>query len=88
MKYGYDGISNDQLIKNYKISDNKIVITFLDNSNYEIALTKENENNLLNTMLEQAQDRDQSTILFNLQMKRKNILQLQSSMLFVLYSMQ
>lgn len=71
MKYGYDGVSNDQLIKNYKISDNKIVITFLDNSNYEIALTKENENNLLNTMLEQAQDRDQSSILINLQMKKK-----------------
>ena len=42
MKYGYANASTEKLIQNYKISHNKIVITFLDGSSYEIPFTKEN----------------------------------------------
>lgn len=54
MKYGYEGANLGELIKNYKIFNNKLIVTFLDNSICEKPLTKENEIELLNKMLEQA----------------------------------
>ncbi len=75
MKFGYyDNSENKDLIQNYEKQDNKIVITFLDGSNYEISLSKENEANLLNLMIEQAQDRSESDELYLVQQRRKKIL--------------
>ena len=75
MKFGYyDNSENKDLIQNYEKQDNKIVITFLDGPNYEISLSKENEANLLNLMIEQAQDRSESDELYLVQQRRKKIL--------------
>lgn len=74
MKHGYQGAECGELIKNYKPSNDKIIITFLDGSNYEIPLTKENENDLLNQMLEQAQKRSESSSLYDAKQKRKRAL--------------
>lgn len=74
MKYGYGNVKNEELIQNYKTSDDKIVITFLDGSNYEIPLTEENEVDLLNQMLEQAYDRSKSWALCNAKQKKEKAL--------------
>lgn len=65
MKYGYEGANLGELIQNYKIFNNKLIVTFLDNSICEKPLTKENEIELLNKMLEQAQSRSESSALHN-----------------------
>lgn len=70
MKYGYEGAETGELIQNYKTSNDKIIITFLDGSNYEIPLTQENENDLLNQMLEQAQERSESSSLYDAKKRR------------------
>ena len=74
MKYGYEGVELEELIQNYKTSNDKIIITFLDGSNYEIPLTEENEINLLNQMLEQAEERSKETSIQDLKQKRKKAL--------------
>lgn len=63
MKYGYGNTLEGELIQNYKISCDKIVITYLDGNFDVIPLTKENEEDLLNQMIMQAQDRSQSSAL-------------------------
>lgn len=63
MKYGYDGVEEKELIYNYTINDNKIIITYLDGSSEEIPLTRENEKELLNKMIEQAIERNNSSAL-------------------------
>ena len=70
MKYSYEGAETGELIQNYKTSNDKIIITFLDGSNYEIPLTQENENDLLNQMLEQAQERSESSSLYDAKKRR------------------
>lgn len=74
MKYGYNGAELGELIKNYKTSNDKIVITFLDGSNYEIPLTEENEIDLLKQMLEQAEVRSRTSSIYVLKQKRKKAL--------------
>lgn len=74
MKYGYEDVEDEELIQNYKTLSDKIVITFLDGTNYEIPLTKENEAYLLNKMLEQAQDRSKSSALYDAKQERKKAL--------------
>lgn len=71
MKYGYGNIPKGELIQNYKILCDKIVITYLDGTYYEIPLTKENEDDLLNQMIKQAQDRSQSSALSKAKNERK-----------------
>ena len=74
MKYGYEGVESGDLIQNYKAFNDKIIITFLDGSNYEIPLTEENEINLLNQMLEQAEERSRRTSIYDLKQNRKKAL--------------
>lgn len=74
MKHGYEGSELGELIQNYKTSNDKIIITFLDGSNYEIPLTKENEIDLLNQMLEQAEERSRKSYIYDLKQKRKKAL--------------
>ena len=71
MKHGYDGAELGELIQNYKTSNDKIIITFLDGSNYEIPLTEEKEMDLLNQMLEQAEERSMKSSIYDLKQKRK-----------------
>ena len=57
MKYGYNGI-NEELIRSYKIQDNEIVVTYLDDSRIRMPLTEKNEQNILNKMVQQAKTRN------------------------------
>ena len=63
MKHGYYGIDSSKLINNYKIEEDKIIITYLDYSTEELPYTKETENIIINKMLEQAIERDNSSTL-------------------------
>lgn len=74
MKNGYDGAESEELIENYEISNDKIVITFLDGSNLEVPLTEENETNLLNQMLKQAEERSRKSSIYDLKQKKKKSL--------------
>lgn len=74
MNYGYEGTELGELIQNYKTSNDKIIITFLDGTNYEIPLTEENEIELLNQMFEQAEERRKKSSIDDLKQKRKNAL--------------
>ena len=60
MKYGYEGADLSELINNYKVEGDKIVVTFLDKSTFEVALTEGTEKTLLEEMLKQAYDRNTS----------------------------
>ena len=60
MKYGYEGADLSELINNYKVEGDKIVVTFLDKSTFEVALTEGTEKTLLEEMLKQAYDRSTS----------------------------
>ena len=57
MKYGYESADSQQIIKNYDIIDNKIIINFLDGASHEIPFIEENEISLLNQLLKQAYER-------------------------------
>ena len=74
MNYGYEGTELGELIQNYKTSNDKIIITFLDGTNYEIPLTEENEIELLNQMFEQAEERRKKSSIDDLKQKRKKAL--------------
>ena len=74
MKHGYEGAESGELIQNYKTSNDKIIITFLDGANYEMPLTEENEIDLLNQMLEQAEERSKKSSIYDLKQKRKKAL--------------
>ena len=74
MKNRYDGAESEELIENYEISNDKIVITFLDGSNLEVPLTEENETNLLNQMLKQAEERSKKSSIYDLKQKKKKAL--------------
>lgn len=74
MKHGYEGAEAGELIQNYKTSNDKIIITFLDGTNYEMPLTEENEANLLNQMLEQAEERNKELSIYDLKQKRTKAL--------------
>lgn len=74
MKHGYEGAEAGELIQNYKTSNDKIIITFLDGTNYEMPLTEENEANLLNQMLEQAEERKKGLSIYDLNQKRTKAL--------------
>ena len=60
MKYWYEGADLSELINNYKVEGDKIVVTFLDKSTFEVALTVGTEKTLLEEMLKQAYDRNTS----------------------------
>lgn len=74
MKHGYEGAEAGELIQNYKTSNDKIIITFLDGTNYEMPLTEENEANLLNQMLEQAEERNKELSIYDLKQERTKAL--------------
>ena len=74
MKHGYEGAESGELIQNYKTSNDKIIITYLDGTNYEIPLTEENEIDLLNQMLEQAEERSKKSSIYDLKQNRKKAL--------------
>lgn len=71
MKYGYEDVDLGELISNYKIVGNNIIVTFLDGSYYRLPNTKENELKILKLMLEQAQKRSESNALVSAEKKRK-----------------
>ena len=64
MKFGYENDDLGSLIKEYRIVTDKstkeklLVITYLDNSTSELPLTPQFEQNVLNKMIVQAQQRD------------------------------
>ena len=61
MQFGYGDADLGTLIKEYEIiSNDEIVITFLDGSRYTTPNTKENEKKILATMLQQAKERDET----------------------------
>lgn len=61
MQFGYGDADLGTLIKEYEIINNdEIVITFLDGSRYITSNTKENEKKILETMLDQAKERDEN----------------------------
>lgn len=71
MNFTYGLKKSSEIIKNYKIKDNKIIINFLDGSFYKVDNTKENMDNILNMMLEQAIERDNTDAL-NATIRSKN----------------
>lgn len=71
MKHGYENGKSDELIRNYKTSDNNIIITFLDGSKFEVPFTKEEENKILKQMLDQAKKRSESSALDDATYERK-----------------
>lgn len=70
MKYEYENAINSEIIKSFEISNNKIHINYLDESNYDIPYSIDNERYLLEVMLEQAEERNDSNTLKILQSKR------------------
>jgi len=60
MKYGYNGASERELIANYKIVDDKIVILYLDGYAEKIPYTKSNEDIIIAKMITQAEVRRDS----------------------------
>ena len=71
MKYTYEGTPSKEIIKNYKKENGKIIVTFLDNSKYEMSLTEENERKLLDMMLKQAEEFIQNTPTHNYKVNLK-----------------
>lgn len=71
MKFGYDKEKLNELINNYKTTDNKIIITFLDGSVEERPLTKVDEELIIYEMLRQAKFRSESNIRLDIIEKRK-----------------
>lgn len=71
MKFGYDSADSKYLIQNYSIENGKIIINFLDGSHYDIDLTENNEQTLLNKMLDQAEKRNNSNALHKALFSRK-----------------
>ena len=63
MLYAYPGIDESEIIKSYQIVNSSIKITYLDNSDILIPFTKINEQKILNKMLNQAEERSQSSRL-------------------------
>ena len=74
MKFGYDKEKLNELINNYKTTDNKIIITFLDGSVEERPLTKVDEELIIYEMLRQAKFRSESNIRLDIIEKRKVII--------------
>lgn len=73
MKFGYECDNLNELINNYKIKENKIIVTFLDGSKEERTLTKVEEKLILDQMLNQAKFRSESDMRYNLE-KEKTML--------------
>lgn len=74
MKYAYEGAELEKLIQNYKIVDDRIIVTLFDGTNYKIPLTEENENTLLNLMLQQAQERSEKSPVSDARFKKNQLL--------------
>ena len=74
MKYLYyrDCASYDSIISDYKITNGKIVIMYLDGTNSEMILTEVNEQHVLELMLEQSNTKKVSLPIQAVQ-KAKNI---------------
>ncbi len=72
MKYGYDGINSSDLIGNYEILNDKIIIKYLDGSSSEIKYTKQDEIKLLNKMFNQAIARSNSYALYFAKSKKRD----------------
>ncbi len=70
MKYMYD-FTNRNLIKNYTVEGDKIIVSFLAyDKKIEIPFNEENEENLLKLMTHQAIERNNSDALFNVENDR------------------
>ena len=70
MKYYYGDLPKSQVIKNYKVVLDTIVVTFLDDSNCQFPYSKETEQKIVKLMLEQAKKRDTSENSVDLKMNR------------------
>ena len=73
MNFGYEGKEDKEIIKRYSKDSDKIVINFLDGSQYEIPYTCHNEEKLLDDMIEQAIERNQKATNQQSEMKKKAI---------------
>lgn len=62
MKFAYPGSKKEELIKEYKLLDGKIVVNYLDGNTEELPLDKEQE--IYEKMIKQAQQRKNSKALF------------------------
>ena len=74
MKFGYEGADNSELIENYEKNANKIIIKFLDGSIYELPLSEENESLILDSMIAQAQVRNDKMQGYNNNLNIKKVL--------------
>lgn len=73
MRHGFANMQSE-LIKNYKVSNNTVIITYLDGSVCEIPFSEDFETDLLNRMLEQAQKRNEMVSVDDLKEKRRQAL--------------
>ena len=58
MKYEIEGIKKEETIKGYRILNNSIIVTYLDDSLKTFPYTKDNEAVIVNEMLKQAKYRE------------------------------
>lgn len=58
MKYEIEGLKKEETIKEYKILNNSIIVTYLDGNLKAFPYTKENEMIIVNEMLKQAKYRE------------------------------
>lgn len=70
MNYNYKNYKDNEIVKRFDKMDDKIVITFLDDSLVVLDLNDENEKDALDLLLKQAIERDKSDALENAISKR------------------
>lgn len=74
MKFGYEGKQDKDIIKNFDKADDKIIINFLDGHTIELLLNDKNEEELLITMFNQANERNLSDTAEEIKDLRKHYL--------------
>lgn len=70
MKNGYEGISNSQLISRFTEDDGEYFVEFLDGAYYKVPMNAKNKQELLDIMMEQAVERNNSNALKKAKSKR------------------
>lgn len=70
MKNGFNGMSDGQLISNFVESEGEYFIEFLDGAYYKVPISEDNKQSLINIMLNQATERNNSDALKNAKTKR------------------
>ncbi|HIR48562.1 MAG TPA: hypothetical protein IAB35_01115 [Candidatus Faecimonas gallistercoris] len=71
MNYGYPGVSDSEIIKNYKVIDGVIVVKYLDGSSDYLCYSDSEVEKIEEQMIEQAIDRDNSLAFFECSANKK-----------------